>query len=63
MLDRGTRPFLIDRVATTADMAGAVSVPAGFTAARLTVPEPKDGMLYLALRDAPGVVFTMAEKR
>ncbi len=55
--------FLIDRVATTADMAGAVSVPAGFTAARLTVPEPKDGMLYLALRDAPGVVFTMAEKR
>ncbi len=55
--------FLIDRVAATADMAGAISVPAGFTAARLTVPEPKDGMLYLALRDAPGVVFTMAEKR
>lgn len=55
--------FLIDRVAATPDMAGAVSVPAGFTAARLTVPEPKDGALYLALRDAPGVVFTMAEKR
>ena len=55
--------FLIDRVAATADMAGAVSVPPGFTAARLTVPEPKDGMLYLALRDAPGVIFTMAEKR
>lgn len=55
--------FLIDRVAATADMAGAVTVPAGFTGARLTVPAAKDGSLYLALRDAPGVVFTMAEKR
>ncbi|MDY0958549.1 hypothetical protein SOM26_07610 [Sphingomonas sp. CFBP8993] len=55
--------FLIDRVAATADMAGAITVPAGFTGARLTVPAAKDGSLYLALRDAPGVVFTMADKR
>ena len=51
--------FLIDRVATTSDMAGAVSVPAGYTSARLAVPVLKDGSLSLILRDAPGVVFTL----
>ncbi|WP_343527173.1 hypothetical protein [Sphingomonas sp.] len=52
--------FLIDRVAATPDMSGAVNVPEGYTAARLTVPKPQNGMLALTLRDAPGVVFTLA---
>ncbi|MET4896654.1 hypothetical protein RN629_05690 [Sphingomonadaceae bacterium jetA1] len=52
--------FLIDRVAATPDMAGAVTVPPGYTAARLAVPVAKDGMPSLTLRDAPGVVFTLA---
>lgn len=54
--------FLIDRVAANADMAGAVSVPPGFTAARLTVPPPQNGLLYITLRDAPSVVFAVAQK-
>ena len=54
--------FLIDRVAANADMTGAVSVPPGFTAARLTVPQGQNGLLYVTLRDAPGVVFTLAQK-
>lgn len=55
--------FLIDRVSSTPDWGGAVTVPAGFTAAQLTVPEPKDGTLYLTLRDAPTVHFTVMLKR
>ena len=54
--------FLIDRVAASADMAGAVGVSPGYTAARLAVPSARDGVLYVALRDAPNVVFTMGLK-
>ncbi|MGE7204659.1 hypothetical protein ACQKJZ_03150 [Sphingomonas sp. NPDC019816] len=52
--------FLIDRVAATPDMTGAAPVPAGYTAARLAVPAPKAGVLYVTLRDAPTVPFTLA---
>ncbi|WP_322963769.1 hypothetical protein [Sphingomonas fuzhouensis] len=52
--------FLIDRVAASADMAGASSVPPGYTAARLTVPSPQAGTLFVTLRDAPTVPFTLA---
>lgn len=52
--------FLIDRVAASADMAGAVTVPAGYTAPRLAVPAPNAGSLYVTLRDAPAVPFTLA---
>ncbi|WP_454279700.1 hypothetical protein [Sphingomonas sp. Marseille-Q8236] len=54
--------FLIERVAASADMTGAIGVPPGFTAARLTVPQPQNGGLSLTLRDAPGVVFALSQK-
>ncbi|MDG6745635.1 hypothetical protein QCF01_14680, partial [Staphylococcus aureus] len=52
--------FLIDRVAATADMAGAMTVPAGYTASRLAVPAPTSGSFSLTLRDAPTMPFTLA---
>ncbi|MBY8829139.1 hypothetical protein [Hephaestia mangrovi] len=59
----GNRLFLIDRVAPAADMAGAMTIPDGFTDTTLTVPRPRDGKLYLTLRDDPALKASVAVRR
>jgi hypothetical protein len=56
----GSRLFLLDRVAASADMADAVAVPEGFTGTTLTVPRPSDGKLSLTLRDDPAIPASIA---
>jgi hypothetical protein len=55
----GERLFLLQAIADSEGFADAVEVPEGFTARRLSVPHPKDGKLYLRLRDNPGVTATL----
>lgn len=56
---RGSRLFLIDAIAATADFAQPARVPQGFTGGSIEVPAPKDGKLYLRLRDAPEMVHSV----
>lgn len=58
----GADLFLVDSVAANAGFADAVRVPEGFTGSALTVPRPVGGMLFLRLRDDPGVTAMVAVK-
>jgi hypothetical protein len=51
----GSKLFLIESVSDDRLFAHAVKVPDGFLGAALPVPHPKDGVLYLKLRDDPSV--------
>ena len=44
-------------------MAGAMTIPDGFTDTTLTVPRPRDGKLYLTLRDDPALKASVAVRR
>ncbi|CAN5422491.1 hypothetical protein BH10PSE12_BH10PSE12_28950 [soil metagenome] len=55
----GNSLFLIDSVADNAAFNGAQDVPQGFTGANLPAPHPKDGKLYLKLRDNPQAINTV----
>jgi hypothetical protein len=52
----GSNLFLIDSISDDPQFAHAVKVPDGFLGAALPVPHPKNGSLYVKLRDDPSVV-------
>jgi hypothetical protein len=52
----GSGLFLVDSISTDADFAHPVQVPDGFPGYALPVPHPKDGQLFVKLRDDPTVV-------
>jgi hypothetical protein len=52
----GSNLFLIDSVSEDAHFVHAVKVPDGFLGNALPVPHPKDGPLYVKLRDDPSVI-------
>ncbi len=52
----GANLFLVDAIAADARFRSPVVVPDGFPGNLLPVPHPKNGALYLKLRDDPGVV-------
>ncbi|WP_304537147.1 hypothetical protein [Sphingobium cyanobacteriorum] len=56
---KGRDLFLIDAVGTTPTLDQAVQVAHGYTGSALTIPAPRDGTLYLRLRDAPDSVVTL----
>lgn len=56
---RGRDLFLIDAVGTTPNLDQAAQVAHGYTGSALKVPAPRDGKLYLRLRDAPANVVTL----
>jgi hypothetical protein len=48
--------FLVDSIAADQKFAHPVQVPDGFPGYALPVPHPKDGQLFVKLRDDPGVI-------
>jgi hypothetical protein len=54
----GSNLFLIDSVSNDPQFAQSVKVPDGFLKSSLPVPHPKNGSLYVKLRDDPSVVNT-----
>jgi hypothetical protein len=54
----GDKLFLIDAVSSDPDFSNSVTVPDGFVAAALTIPQPKGKTLYLKLRDDPSAVVS-----
>ena len=52
----GSNLFLVDSISTDAAFAHPVQVPDGFPGYALPVPHPKDGQLFVKLRDDPGIV-------
>lgn len=52
----GSNLFLVDSISTDPAFAHPVQVPDGFPGYALPVPHPKDGQLFVKLRDDPGVV-------
>ena len=52
----GSNLFLVDSIATDRAFAHPVQVPDGFPGYALPVPHPKDGQLFVKLRDDPSVV-------
>jgi hypothetical protein len=52
----GSGLFLVDSISIDADFAHPVQVPDGFPGYALPVPHPKDGQLFVKLRDDPTVV-------
>lgn len=52
----GDKLFLLDSVSADPSFATSVSVPEGFVAGNLTIPEPKSKTLYIKLRDDPATV-------
>ncbi len=52
----GSDLFLVDSIATDPHFDHPVQVPDGFPGYALPVPHPKDGQLFVKLRDDPGVV-------
>jgi len=54
----GDKLFLIDAVSSDPDFSNSVTVPDGFGAGALTIPQPKGKTLYLKLRDDPSAVVT-----
>jgi hypothetical protein len=52
----GSNLFLVDAISTDARFEHAVQVPDGFPGYALPVPHPKDGRLFVRLRDDPGVI-------
>jgi hypothetical protein len=51
--------FLIDAVGATPTLDQAAQVEHGYTGSALKAPAPRDGKLYLRLRDAPGSIVTL----
>ncbi|WP_416465368.1 hypothetical protein [Sphingomonas sp. VDB2] len=51
--------FLIDAVGATPTLDQAAQVAHGYTGSALKAPTPRDGKLYLRLRDAPDSVVTL----
>jgi len=54
----GSNLFLIDSVSDDPKFTQSVKVPNGFLKSALPVPHPKNGSLYVKLRDDPSVVNT-----
>jgi hypothetical protein len=52
----GDKLFLLDSVSADPNFATSVSVPEGFGAGNLTIPQPKSQTLYIKLRDDPATV-------
>jgi len=52
----GSNLFLIDSISEDPQFVHAVKVPDGFLGAALPVPHPKNGSLFVKLRDDPSVV-------
>lgn len=52
----GDKLFLLESVSTDPNFATSVSVPEGFVASNLTIPQPKSKTLYIKLRDDPATV-------
>ncbi len=52
----GSNLFLVDSIATDPAFTHPVQVPDGFPGYALPVPHPKDGQLFVKLRDDPAVV-------
>jgi hypothetical protein len=52
----GSNLFLVDSISTDPDFGHPVQVPDGFPGDALPVPHPKDGQLFVKLRDDPNVV-------
>jgi len=52
----GDKLFLLDSVSSDPNFATSVSVPEGFVAENLTIPQPKSQTLYIKLRDDPATV-------
>jgi hypothetical protein len=52
----GSDLFLVDSISTDPHFAHPVQVPDGFPGLALPVPHPKDGQLFVKLRDDPAVV-------
>lgn len=50
----GASLFLIDAVASDVAFQQSAAVPQGFTGTAIDVPRPRDGKLFIRLRDAPG---------
>ncbi|MBV8144043.1 MAG: hypothetical protein JO184_03465 [Gammaproteobacteria bacterium] len=53
---KGADLFLLDSVAADEDFTQATRVPDGFTATALRIPHPRQGKLYIRLRDDPAIV-------
>lgn len=56
---RGRDLFLIDAVGSTPTLEGAAQVAHGYTGETLRTPPPRQGKLYLRLRDAPDRVLSV----
>lgn len=54
----GTNLFLLESVASDPQFAHNVPVPAGFADSTLSVPRPNGTLLYIKLRDEPGLANT-----
>ncbi len=52
----GSDLFLVDSIATDSHFEHPVQVPDGFPGYDLPVPHPKNGQLFVKLRDDPGVI-------
>jgi hypothetical protein len=52
----GSDLFLVDSIATDPHFDHPVQVPDGFPGYALPIPHPKDGRLFVKLRDDPGVI-------
>ena len=52
----GSNLFLVDSISTEQDFVHPVQVPDGFPGYALPVPHPKEGQLYVKLRDDPAVI-------
>ena len=55
----GDKLFLIDAVSTDPEFTNPVTVPDGFVAPALTIPQPKGKSIYIKLRDDPSVPVTV----
>ena len=55
----GENLFLLDSVADNAAFERAVAIPEGYAGITLPVPRPREGLLYLKLRDDPATVSTV----
>ncbi len=54
----GDKLFLLDAVSADPDFSGAVTVPDGFVQNSLTIPYPKEKVLFVKLRDDPAMIDT-----
>jgi len=52
----GSNLFLIDSVSSDAEFTRPVKVPDGFLGSALPVPHPRNGALFVKLRDIPSVI-------